>query len=192
MARAIVSLSRYLPVPTMRREWNVRPPTTNGVSRMVSTAAVMSAPSYEMHQLDRVARSDRDVPQPGAPHDRAVVLDHHGARVELERAEQLEQRGAARHPALLPVHHDVDRIGHDCHSSSICRAASAGSAASHSARIAATPYAPARRTSPTRAGVTPPMAITGRPSATIAPSRANPSGSRSGCVAVRYSGPTKR
>src|ERR1051326_7727109 len=116
MARAMTSLSRYLPVPTMRREWNVRPPTTNGVSRMASTAAVMSAPSYEMHQLDRVARGYRDVPQPGAPHDRAVVLDHHGARVELERAEQLEQRGAARHAALLPVHQDVDRIGHDCQS----------------------------------------------------------------------------
>src|ERR1051326_2784238 len=173
MARAMTSLSRYLPVPTMRREWNVRPPTTNGVSRMASTAAGMSAPSYEMHQLHRVGRGYRDVPQPGAPHDRAVVLDHHGARVELERAEQLEQRGAARHPALLPVHQDVDRIGHDCHSSSICRAASAGP----------------RRASPTRAGVTPPMGITGRPSATIAPSRAGPSGSRSGCVAVRYSGP---
>src|SRR5438045_4858728 len=111
-----------------------------------------------MHELDRVARGYRDVAQSGAPHDRAVVLDHHGAGVELERAEQLEQRGAARHPALLPVHHDVDRIGHDCNSSSICRAAPAGSAVSHSARIAATAYTPARRTPPTRARGTPPIA----------------------------------
>src|SRR5262249_19021340 len=41
------------------------------------------------------------------------------------------------------------------------RTASAGDGASRIAAIAATPWAPAARTSPTRAGVIPPMAITG-------------------------------
>src|SRR5690349_22346793 len=157
MARTMVSLSRYLPVPTMRREWNVRPPTTKGVSRTVSTAAVMrSAPSHEVHQLDRVARGDGDVAEPGAAHDRAVVLDDHGARVERERAQQLEQGEAGRHRPALAVDRDVDRLAHGSQGSSMRRAASAGSAASHRARIAATPNAPARRSSPARSGVTPP------------------------------------
>src|SRR6059058_5774624 len=57
MAPAIVSLSRYLPVPTMRREWNVRPPTTNGVSRMVSTAVVMRVTPLPRNARARSNRS---------------------------------------------------------------------------------------------------------------------------------------
>src|SRR5438093_1122761 len=49
-----------------------------------------------MHQLDRVARSYRHVAELRAAHDRAVVLDDHDARIELQRADQLEQGGAAR------------------------------------------------------------------------------------------------
>src|SRR5947207_15375449 len=93
----------------MRREWNVRPPMVNGVSRSVSTAvAIGSPPSYEMHQLDRVPRSYSDVAQRGPADDGAVVLHHDGARVELERSEQLEQRHAPRHRAALPFQRDGD------------------------------------------------------------------------------------
>src|SRR5437667_219338 len=140
MARTIVSLSRYLPVPTMRREWKVRPPMVNGVSRSVSTAvAIGSPPSHEMHQLDRVPRSYSDLAQRGPADDGAVVLHHDGARVELERSEQLEQRHAPRYRAALPVQRDIDRVAHCVSSCAILRAVAAGSAASHKARIAATP-----------------------------------------------------
>src|SRR5207249_11773078 len=36
--RAIMAVSGYSPVPTVRREWNERPPMVNGVSCIVSTA----------------------------------------------------------------------------------------------------------------------------------------------------------
>src|SRR2546428_6747151 len=104
-ARTIVSVSRYFPVPTMRRDWNVRPPVARGASGARSTAVVMVSPaSHEVHQLDRVARGHADLGERGAAHDAAVVLDDHRARVELERLEQLEQRRARVHRARLPVH----------------------------------------------------------------------------------------
>src|SRR3989454_463331 len=191
IARAIVSLSRYFPVPTMRREWNERPPMVNGVSRIVSIAVVMrSTPSHEMHQLDRVARPDGHCPERRTPHDRAVVLHDDDARVERERFEQLEQRGAPRHRARLPIHRDVDHVVHLFSSSSIRRAASAGSAASQNALIAATPWiAAAALSSGIRWGVTPPMTMTGTPTPTICFSRAVPSGARSEWVAVGNTGP---
>src|SRR5258708_7648874 len=97
-ARAILSLSAYLPVPTLRREWKVRPPMRNGVSRAVATVVVTgSAAPDEVHQLYRVPRGDPNVAERGAAYDRAVVLHHDGARVELERREDFEQRRAPRH-----------------------------------------------------------------------------------------------
>src|SRR2546422_4452280 len=117
-----------------------------------------------MHQLDRVARSYRHVAELWAAHDRAVVLDNHDARIELQRAEQLEQGSASRHRAPLAVHRDLDRVVHPGSSCSMRRTAPAGSVASHKARIAAAPYAPAARSPGIRSGVTPPMAMTGSPS----------------------------
>src|SRR3989449_11571651 len=122
MARTIVSLSEYLPVPTIRREWNVRPPMANGVSRRVSTAVAIGSPSsHEMHQLDRVPWGDPYVAQREPPHDRAVMLDDHRARVELERGEQLEQGRPPRHGAALPVQRDVDRVVHRLSSCTMLR-----------------------------------------------------------------------
>src|SRR6266480_3090485 len=139
-----------------------------------------------MHQLDRVPRSHPDVTQRGAAHD--------GARVELERAEQLEQGHPPGHRAALPVHRDVDRIVHCVSSCTKLRAVARGSAVSHSARIAATPYTPATRSSGTRSSVTPPIAMTGRPSPTTPATNPGPSGARpeEGWVAVGNTGPTKR
>src|SRR5712692_11813897 len=85
-ARIISSLERYLPVPTSRREWNTRPPMVRGMSFTTSRAAVIESPSsHEMHQLDGVARGDAHLAQRGTAHDAAVVLHHHGARVQLQR-----------------------------------------------------------------------------------------------------------
>src|SRR2546425_12190898 len=94
IARTIVSLSRYFPVPTMRRDWNVRPPMVSGVSCAGSTAVVMRSPaSHEVHQLDRVALRHPHVPQRRAAHDAAVVLGPHRPPGQGEGTEQLEQRG---------------------------------------------------------------------------------------------------
>src|SRR2546422_5772067 len=72
-----------------------------------------------MPQLDRIPRCARPRPEGGTPHDGAVVLHDDGARVERERLEQLEQRGAPRHRAGLPVDRDIDRVVHPFSSSSI-------------------------------------------------------------------------
>src|SRR5690242_4580683 len=108
MARCIVSASGYFPVPTSRRDWKVRPAIMNGVSRSAPPALVISSASDEVHQLDRVARGHAHLAQAGAANDLPVVLDHHGARVELEHREQFEERGAGRYAARRAVHHDVD------------------------------------------------------------------------------------
>src|SRR5690348_9730345 len=193
MARTMVSLSRYFPVPTIRRDWNVRPPILKGVSRSVSTAVVIaSTPSDEVHQLDRIPFGDGHAGETGASHDGAVVLHHHDPRIELERREQLEEGDPGGHRPSLAVDHDINGIAHSSNSCSIRLTALAGSAASHSARIAATPYAPASFRARIRSAVTPPMAIVGIPSRAISLSRAGPSGSRPGGVGVRNTGPTPR
>src|SRR5258705_1936036 len=178
MARRIVALSGYLPVPTIRRDWNVRPPIVSGVSCIVA-----SSPSHEVHQPRRVAGGAPAGPQRPPAHDLAVVLDDHGARVERQLGQQLEQGHARRHGPGLPVDDDVDGVIH-CSSSNIRRATSPASAASHRARIAAAPYAPAAFTSRARPGPIPPIAITGNPSFAICASVSSPSGGRSGWVAV--------
>src|SRR5687767_7340876 len=106
-----------------------------------------SSPSYKMHQLDRVAGRHRHVAQRGPADDAAIVLDHDGAGIELELIQDLEQRGATRDLFGLSIDYDIDQLRHAISSSRILRAAAAGSASSHSARIAATPYAPLPRTS---------------------------------------------
>src|SRR3989449_7000942 len=94
IARPIVSLPRYFPVPTMRRDWNVRPPMVSGVSCAGSTAVVMRSPaSHEVHQLDRVALRHPHVPQRRAAHDAAVVLGPPRARGARARPGAAAPRG---------------------------------------------------------------------------------------------------
>src|SRR2546426_8723216 len=127
IARTIVSLSRYFPVPTMRRDWNVRPPMVSGVSCAGSTAVVMRSPaSHEVHQLDRVALRHPHVPQRRAAHDAAVVLDHDGARIERERPEQLEQRGGPGPRAAVSAPDDGARFRHAARAPVLRRAGAPG------------------------------------------------------------------
>jgi len=65
-----------------------------------------------MHQLDRVARGDADLPERRPAHDVAIVLDHDGAWIERQIGEQLEQGNALRNRLGLPVDDDVDRVLH--------------------------------------------------------------------------------
>src|SRR5258708_14636300 len=72
-ARIISSVERYLPVPTSRREWNTRPPMVRGMSFTTSRAVVIGSPSsYEMHQLDGIARGDAHLAQRRPAHDAAA------------------------------------------------------------------------------------------------------------------------
>src|SRR5207245_4914932 len=118
------------------------------------------------------------------PHDATIVFDHHRTWIEVQRTQQLEQGLTRRHGARLSVHDDVDTGVHWVSSSTIRRAVCAGSPASQSARMAATPQAPARRTSTTRTGVTPPIATAGRPSRATARNVSSPIAARSGWVGV--------
>src|SRR5947207_355907 len=78
-------MSGYLPVPTMSRDWNVRPPMVSGSSRMVSTAVVIVSPSAdEMNEFDGVSCIHRHAAQPRPPHDLPIVLHNHRSRIELE------------------------------------------------------------------------------------------------------------
>src|SRR6266705_1683000 len=97
------------------------------------------APSYEMHQLDRVPGCDAHLGERGAAHDPAVMLHHHAPRVECQRAQQLEERRPFGYRPRLAVHGYADCLIHAPRSCTMRRAVSAGSMASHSARIAATP-----------------------------------------------------
>src|SRR5881409_3927096 len=78
-----------------------------------STAVVIaSAPSDEVHQLDRIPFRYGHTREAGASHDRAVMLHHHGAGIELERRQELEQRGARGYRTRLTVDCDVDGTAH--------------------------------------------------------------------------------
>lgn len=74
------------------------------------------------------------------PHDPAIELDHHGARIETEMLKEIRRGGGTREPPRLTVHHDLE-IAHvvSAQGASMARVAAAGSAACHSARMAATP-----------------------------------------------------
>src|SRR5258708_15332242 len=74
-ARIISSVERYLPVPTSRRELNTRPPMVRGMSFTSSRAVVIGSPSsYEMHQLDGIARCHAHLAQRLPAHDAAGSL----------------------------------------------------------------------------------------------------------------------
>src|SRR4026209_1624857 len=98
MADTISSLLRYLPGPTNSRDRKALPAMTSGWSSTVSvplTTSRMSAPSDEMHHLDGVSVPHRCLRELGAPDDVPVELDHHGARIEPEQADQLPQRSGS-------------------------------------------------------------------------------------------------
>ncbi len=113
IARVIVSMSEYLPVPTMRRDWNVRPPIVSGVSSTVSTAVVIASPSTDkMHELNRIAGRDFHVAESWPAHDAAIVLDDHRARIELQLSQDFEQGRTLSELLAFSVHHHVHQLFH--------------------------------------------------------------------------------
>src|SRR5258708_39945554 len=118
-ARIISSCERYLPVPTSRREWNTRPPMVRGTSFTTSRAVVIGSPSsYEMHQLDGIARGDAHLAQRRPAHDAAVFLPHHRPRGGVPCPPGVGQRPARRvwAPPPRPPHlHSFAPPGHPPH-----------------------------------------------------------------------------
>src|SRR2546422_871375 len=100
-------MSGYFPVPTKRRDWNVRPPIVRGVSSTVSTAVGIASPSTDkMHELDRIPGRDCDVAQSRPAHDAAIVLDDHSPRIELQLGQDFQQRRRS----------EERRVGKECRS----------------------------------------------------------------------------
>src|SRR5882762_220365 len=60
-----------------------------------------------MHQLDRIALNDGDVPQPRPSYDAGVMFDNNGPRIEIELLQKLEQRRAVRYLFALSIDHNI-------------------------------------------------------------------------------------
>src|SRR4051812_12303627 len=206
IAWAMTPWSRYLPVPTIRRDRKLRPAMVRGSSMVgAESVLVMSIPSfvsesefsrkdnsewgssssYEVHQLDGVSSSERGLLQLSSTDDLAVKLHDYGPRVEAEVREERGHGRGAGDPPRFSIQDDL-YVGHTSLSqgSNRARVAPAGSGACQSARMAATPYAPADFTSHARLGVTPPMAITGTPRLVISRTRPTPAALCSGWEGV--------
>src|SRR5258705_7351006 len=89
MARRVSSKSRYLPVPTKRREAYVFPATTSASCATALSAAFTLASSHRDDHLDAVAVGEALVAEAAARHDLAVALDRQPATGERELVQQL-------------------------------------------------------------------------------------------------------
>src|SRR5437868_5836979 len=86
IASRITSKSRYLPVPTMRRELNARPPMMSGSPPLEFASVRVSCISTPLHHgddFDDVAFGDRRVGHLTGAVDRVAVHHDDFARVDL-------------------------------------------------------------------------------------------------------------
>ena len=108
MARAVSSKSRYLPVPTRRREL-VAPAGDH--QRIVGIAAergsVRRAAADEVDDLDLVAVADGRFAVAGAGDDLEVALDGNLARIEAHVGQQLVDGEPRRNQPLFAVDGDA-------------------------------------------------------------------------------------
>src|SRR5262245_8597930 len=108
MEWTMLSLSRYLPVPKISRERNVRPAITSGWSGTpVSTVVAISTPSNKMHELEHITTLHGHAGEFSSVQDFPIVLDHDQLRIELQLAQQIGH-GAAIEFALVAVDGDAD------------------------------------------------------------------------------------
>src|SRR5258706_5463638 len=112
IARRVSSKSRYLPVPTSRREEYVLPATTSASWAATLSGAFTLASSDRDHDLDAVARGKALVLEATARHDLAVALDRETPPGERELVEQLGEGERGGEFARLPVQGHLDRCGH--------------------------------------------------------------------------------
>src|SRR6478752_2832402 len=116
IASIICALDAYLPVPTIRRERNSCPATTNG-SGSASAAGegktarslVISPSADEVDDLEHIVGRERDGSKGRAiAQNYPVVLDDDRARLEFERRKQVCQRPARWDPALCSIDRESD------------------------------------------------------------------------------------
>src|SRR5437762_3451476 len=104
MASRATDMLGYFPVPTIRRDANVRPAM---VSKPLSTVALAS--TYEMDHLEHVSLPDFGMLELRPRDDSPVQLDGHAARGQTHRLEQTPERGALRRQVDPAVELDPHR-----------------------------------------------------------------------------------
>src|ERR1043165_10062601 len=100
-ACAITACDEYLPVPTMRRDRNVRFAIVKGVSTMALSA------THEIDDLDAVAVADEGRCEHRAPDDHLIVLDGHAPRIDVQALEQLLNGHGLIEIVRIPVERDA-------------------------------------------------------------------------------------
>src|SRR5712692_4208673 len=109
----------YLPVPTMRREWNSRPARIRGSPLMLPMVARTAASGgftplaapHEGHDLEPVAMVQAQRGVLGAGNDAQVVLHRHPRPVQRELTQHVGDGRAGRDPQRLPVDGNLDPRG---------------------------------------------------------------------------------
>src|SRR5208282_528749 len=93
-AALVSAKSRYLPVPTIRREWNFIPPNSNGVSCIfyfLPPCGRRLTAADEVDYLDMVARPYNSLIVTGFGHDLVVELDGHAHPAHVQAFQQGSQ-----------------------------------------------------------------------------------------------------
>src|SRR5262245_13572311 len=103
----MISKDAYLPVPTMRRDWKVRPPMVSVVENMDLLSA-----SHQGDHLEAVARGEDDLVQTILRNDPPVVLHGHRPCRQAELREKIGERGSRGDGAWLAVRDDLENA-HD-------------------------------------------------------------------------------
>src|SRR5687768_7058632 len=108
IARRMMSLVAYLPVPRIRRDRNSLPAMTKGLS-------VTSASAHEVHELEGVARAHLGRGELLSVQNHAIIFDDDQLRMQLEVAQQIDDRTARCDVTLLAVDGHADQsIGFHC------------------------------------------------------------------------------
>src|SRR5258706_2051627 len=110
MARRVSSKSRYLPVPTSRRDRYALPATTSESPPVLATT---SATPHRDHDLDTVAVDERLGCEAAARHDLAVALDREPAPGKGELVDQLGEGERGGEFPRRTVEHDADGRRHE-------------------------------------------------------------------------------
>src|SRR5688500_12534721 len=103
-AALVCSRSRYLPLPTIKRERSSMAPMRNG-----SLMVLPLSPANELHVFQRVAFGERGGLVLRARDDRLIALDRDRAATHAELVQQRRDGGSGRHLAALAI--DLDAHG---------------------------------------------------------------------------------
>src|SRR5262249_3002445 len=86
-AFAITAFDGYLPVPMMRRDWNVLP-AMRSVSVFITRQGFFLPAAHEVHNLDVIAFANERLIEGEALKDVQIVLDGNATGVDRQRFQQ--------------------------------------------------------------------------------------------------------